>query len=218
MANKPHINSRLLPIINQARSFINNSELFGRGSSFTGGDNLADTKHAKLWQDFGYPETVEFYMHWNMWRRNGLARRGTKLPVDVCWLTNPEVKQDGDHMEPTPFEKAIGSLNRRLGFNHVMRNADLCQRVGRYGAILVTVADGKTRDKPLDIVRPDQIRNLTPLFEGQLEPADIDNSKDSERFGLPINYSYQSNNVGGRDDTSSDGGLIHYTRLIVVTR
>lgn len=217
MSNKPHINSKLLPIINQAQSFINNSSLFGRGGGFTGGDNLADTKHSKLWQDFGYPETVEFYMQWNMWRRNGLARRGAKLPVDVCWLTTPEIKEIGDHMESTPFENAMDSLNRRLSFNHVMRDADLCQRVGRYGAILVTVADGKTRDQPIDIIRPEQIRRLTPLFEGQLTPSDIETSRDSERYGLPTTYTYQSNNTGGRDSRSSDAGLIHHSRLIVIT-
>ena len=217
MSSKPHINTKLLPILNQAQNFINNSDLFGRGGGFTGGNNLADTKHSKLWQDFGYPETVEFYMHWNMWRRNGLARRGAKLPVDVCWLSCPEVKQIGEHLEPTPFESAIDALNRRLSFDHVMRNADLCQRIGRYGAILVTVADGKTREQPLDIVRPDQIVKLTPLFEGQLTPSDIDQSRDSARFGLPTTYTYQSNNVGGRDSRSSDAGLIHYSRLIVIT-
>lgn len=215
---KPHIPAKFARVLNQAQMFINQSDLFGRsGAGFTGGDNLADSKHKKLWSDFGYPETVEFYMHWNMWRRNGLARRGAKLPVDICWLTNPEVKQEGDHLEKTPFENAIETLNKRLLFNHSMRDADLCQRVGRYGAILITAADGKTRDKPLDNVRPEQIRKLTPLFEGQLEPAEIDNNKYSERYGLPVTYSYQSNNTGGRNEYASDGGTIHYTRLIVLT-
>ena len=51
--NKPHVAAKYWPVINQARSFMANSDLFGRSPyGFTGGDNLADTKHAKLWQDF----------------------------------------------------------------------------------------------------------------------------------------------------------------------
>ena len=151
MADKPHIAAKFWPVLQRARAYMNSSQLFGRGGpyGFTGGDNLADQKHSKLWSDFGYPTTVEFYMHWNMWRRNGLARRGAKLPVDKCWLTNPVIKQCGDHIEQTAFERAIHQLNERLRFNHNMYAADLCQRIGRYGALLITVADSQTRDKPL---------------------------------------------------------------------
>jgi len=215
--NKPHVSAKHWPIINQARSFMANSDLFGRSPyGFTGGDNLADTKHAKLWQDFGYPEQIEFFMHWNMWRRNGLAKRGASLPVNYCWLTNPWI-QEGDEKQDTPYTKAFDDHADRLDLWANFRDGDLCQRIGRYGALLLTVADGKQRHEPVDAIRADQIVKIQPLFEGQLEPATFEERKNNPRYDLPVTYTLQSGNVGNRNERTTDAGEIHWTRLIILT-
>ena len=216
--NKPHVDAKFWPIINQARSFIANSELIGRSPyGFTGGDNLADTKHAKLWQDFGYPTQIEFFMHWNMWRRNGLAKRGASLPVNYCWKSSPWLQEGKEDKTETPYVMAFNEMAERLDLWDNFKDGDLCQRIGRYGALLLTIADGKQRHQPVDTIRADQIVKIQPLFEGQLEPSTFEENRNSPRYDLPVTYTLQSGNVGNRDERTTDAGDIHWTRLIILT-
>lgn len=225
MTNKPKIPSKFLPVMLAANNFINNSSLFsnrgftGTGYGYTGGDNLADTKHAKLWQDFGYPDFVEFYMHWHMYRRNGLAGRVIKLPTTICWLTNPWVEEnrEDDSEDKTEYEKAFERLCDDLMIWSNMQDGDLQQRVGRYSGLIFTVRDGKPKSKPLGKIRTDQIVRIQPVFEGQLIPGDIELDRKNERYGLPTTYSFQSGNVGNRNERNTDGGTIHWTRVLILS-
>lgn len=191
---------------------------FFRGSAFVGGDPFADTKHMKAWFDYGYPMQVDFYMHWNMYKRNGLAKAGVDIPVNICWMDGPTVREgDDDDHEETPWEKGVKALAKRLKLWRHIRDADRMQRVGRYSAIFVRVRDGLSADKPLSTISADKIIELMPIWEGQLEPNDIDQNTASDTYSKPLNYTYSSTGTGNQNDKTADSFTIHHSRLIILS-
>lgn len=215
---KQKIPSKFAPVMAAVHNAYSNGNLFGRGG-VSGGQSFADTKHDKLWQDFGYPEEVEFYYLWSMWRRNGLARAGVKIPVDICWMTHPTVREVSDKKDSkgneTTYEKAFSAFATKSKLWRRLRSVDICQRVGRYGALLMTVEDGKAKHQPLEMVDSSKIVRMQPLFEGQLEPSQIEENRNSPRYGLPVTYLYRENAIGNRNErTANDSGTIHHTRII----
>ncbi len=189
---------------------------FFRGSAFVGGDPFADTKHMKAWFDYGYPMAVDFYMHWNMYKRNGLAKAGVDIPVNLCWIDNPTIRQGDDDEHPeTQWEKAAKALAKRLKLWKHLRDADRMQRVGRYSAIFIRVRDGLTPDKPLGKISENQIIELMPLWEGQLDPNDIDQDAASDTYNKPLNYTYLATGTGNQNDKAADSFQIHHSRLIM---
>lgn len=192
---------------------------FFRGSAFVGGDPFADTKHMKAWFDYGYPMTVDFYMHWNMYKRNGLAKAGVDIPVNLCWMDSPTVREgDDDEHEETAWEKGVKALAKRLKLWRHIRDADRMQRVGRYSAIFVRVRDGMAADKPLGTkISADKIIELMPIWEGQLEPNEIDGNIASDNYNKPINYTYSATGTGNQNDKAAESFQIHHSRLIILS-
>lgn len=191
---------------------------FFRGSAFVGGDPFADTKHMKAWFDYGYPMQVDFYMHWNMYKRNGLAKAGVDIPVNLCWMDSPTIRSGDDDEHPeTPWEKVANALAKRLKLWRHLRDADRMQRVGRYSAIFIRVRDGLTPDKPLGNIKEGQIIELMPLWEGQLEPNDVDQNTASDTYNKPLNYTYSATGTGNQNDKAADSFQIHHSRLILLS-
>lgn len=205
--------NKLSMALNSARR-----DSFFRGSAFAGGDPFADTKHFKAWFDYGYPMTTDFFMHWNMYKRNGLAKAGVEVPVNLCWIDSPTIREgeDDDHQQ-TAWEKSVSALARRIKLWRHLKDADRMQRVGRYSAVFVRVRDGKKPSEPLQSVSEAQIIELMPLWEGQLEPGDIDQDLASDNYGKPVNYTYSATGTGNQDPQKSDSFTIHYSRLIMLS-
>jgi uncharacterized protein len=219
---KPTLSVNEYKILMQANAFhqamnAQRRESFFRGSSFVGGDPFADMKHSKAWFDYGYPMQVDFYMHWNMYKRNGLAAAGINIPISLCWLDYPVVREgDDENDEETPWELTVKKLFKRLKLHKHMKDADRMQMVGRYSALFVRVRDGLTPDKPLGIIKLEQIIEIVPVWEGQLEPHDTDQDPASERFDRPINYTYSSAGTGNQNEKASSTFQIHHSRLIMM--
>ena len=191
---------------------------FFRGSSFVGGDPFADMKHGKAWFDYGYPMQIDFYMHWNMYKRNGLAAAGINIPISICWMDYPVVREgEADEHDETPWEKAVKQLFKRLKIHKHMKDADRMQMVGRYSALFVRVRDGLTPDKPMAAINADKIIEIVPIWEGQLEPGEIDQNPASARFDRPVYYNYSSTGVGNQNEKATSAGQIHHSRLIILS-
>lgn len=213
---KQRIPAKYVPVLNQVNSYLQRSQLFG--GQITGGYNFADTKHDKSWKDYGWPSQLDFFMLWNMFRRNGYAFAGVTLPVEMCWLTRPWVQQNNreDSDEQTEYEKAFEVESKRVGLCQVLRDGDMMQRVGRYAALYMTVADGKTPDQPLT-GRTNRVVSIKPLFEGQIKPTQWERNRASGRYGLPTYYTMIEGGVGNRDPYAEDSGTIHHSRIIILS-
>lgn len=216
MMSKPKINAKHAPVIRAVKNYMQRSQLFG--GALSGGYNFADTKHDKSWKDYGWPEQVDFFMLWNMFRRNGYAFAGVTLPVEMCWLTKPWVQQNDkeDSDNETPYEVAFKKEAARTDLWPVLKDADMMQRVGRYAGIYVTVADNKTPDKAVT-GRNNRVVSFKPLFEGQLEPNTWNKDRSSKRFGLPETYTLNESGTGNRNPYATTTGTIHHSRVIIQT-
>lgn len=222
-SRKPRINAQQyqqMMQLNKLTMALNaqRRDSFFRGSGFSGSDPFADMKHAKAWFDYGYPMQVDFYMHWNMAERNGLAKAGIVIPVNLCWMDAPTVREgDDDEHDETPWEKTVKQLTKRLKLWKHIKDADRMQRTGRYSALFIRVRDGQMPDKPLGKVSDGQIIELMPLWEGQLEPNDIETNPASDNYNRPVNYTYSATGTGNRDAKAAESFTIHHSRLIILS-
>jgi len=124
----------------------------------------------------------------------------------VTWNMDPTVDQD-------EVIKFIESEFKRLSVWETMAWAWTLARVYGGACIFVSVDDGRSLDRPLDISRIRKVNSLNVLDRHELFTTSdyiIDDIK-SEYFGLPEFYDYNTS-----QSTSNGGDIvkIHHTRLI----
>lgn len=204
--------NKLHMALNQARRLS-----FG-GYNLSGGDPFADMKHGKAWFDYGYPFTVDFYMQWNMYQRNGLARAGINIPASLTWLDYPAIKEgDGKETDETPWSKSVKKLLKQKKIWRHLADADRMQMVGRYSALFFRVRDNKLPSDPMQLTKPEMLVEIQPIWEGQLIPALLDNDQKSDRYGRPLTYTYQETGVGNQNALATQSFTIHHSRLVILS-
>lgn len=179
-------------------------------SNFTGGYDNADTMH-NIYEDFGYPQALDFNHYWNMYRRFGVAKAVVELPVDLTWVDAPVVKSDNKILQDDFLTLATDTrLWSRL------KGLDKRQRVGRYAGLFIQVRDGKKPETPVGKLNGvKSIARLIPMYEGQLEVTETDNDPMSDKFGQPKMYQFNSMGTGGRNERGGVSFSIHPDRLIM---
>ena len=60
-------------------------------AGLSGGYHAADCLH-NIYSNFGYPQTLQFYNFWNMFRRNGTAKAIINIPPNITWLDDPTIE------------------------------------------------------------------------------------------------------------------------------
>lgn len=175
----------------------------------SGGYDFGDTLH-NIYLDYGYPDTLEFFNFWNMYRRFGIAKNVVELPVDTGWSTPPEV--EGNEQ----FNKEVEKLNERINLWVRLKGLDTRQRVGRYAGMFMRVRDGKTPDEPLEGNLGGQaaLVEMMPLYESQLEVIESDTVSTSDTFGQPIMLQYSQSITGSRNEEANDTINIHASRVV----
>ena len=178
------------------------------GSNFTG-----DTLHS-ISLDFGYPESLTFTHFWNMYRRFGIAKNICDTPVDVAWMTAPDITSEDEG-----FVKEFNGLVDQVSFWQRLVGLDKRQRVGRYAGMFMQVRDGApTLAQPIDknvLNGPASLVRMVPVYEGQLDVLTTDQVATSDNFGLPTMYQLNTNGTGNRDEHASASVSIHPDRLIM---
>tara|TARA_R110002051_G_scaffold324424_2_gene421614 strand:+ start:15213 stop:16580 length:1368 start_codon:yes stop_codon:yes gene_type:complete len=187
-----------------------NTERTGFLAKFQGGGyDHADTLH-NIFEDFGYPSQLNFFNFWNMYRRFSVASAIVEMPVDICWLSSPEI--NGSEL----FNKEFLTLSKNTKLWNRLKGLDKRQRIGRYAGLLIEVRDGKKLSEPVDALNGvGSISNLKPIYEGQLEVVTTNKDQTSDDFDKPTMYSYNSSATGDRSDESTFSGQVHPSRLII---
>ena len=194
----------LINTLNDVRSRI--------ASAISGGYDFADTLH-NIYLDFGYPQNLNFYNYWNMYRRFGIAKNVCELPVDTTWMRSPTIESPN-----AQFMREFERLADQVSFFIRMHAADKRQRVGRYAGIFMRVRDGLKPDQPIAnrLNGIGAIMQMVPLYEGQLQVLDVDTDPISETYGLPKMYQFNSGSVGNRNEKTASSFSIHPDRLIII--
>ncbi|WP_069383974.1 anti-CBASS protein Acb1 family protein [Halomonas caseinilytica] len=175
-----------------------------------------DAKRATAWQDYGFPEQLDFENHYSMFRRNGIARAGVMRHVEKTWETDPwivEGVQGDDPHKETRREREVSVLLQRLGFWNRVHAADWRNRVGRYAGLYLVFDDGLSPDQP--VRGKVQLLKMQPLFEGQLEPQEFDTDATSPNYGNPVSYQFKPW-VTGDDREARQALTIHHDRIHII--
>ena len=190
---------RLNTVVNSIRSAV-----------FTGGYDNADTMH-HIYEDFGYPETVEFSHLWNMYRRFGVAKAVVEILVDLTWVDPPTIKSESDS-----FSEDFKTLAEQSHLWNRMKGLDKRQRVGRYAGLFIQIADNKMPDKPVGMLSGvKSIVKLVPMFEGQLQVSTTEDDIRKRNFGEPTMYHFNAATTGSRNERSAAAFSIHPSRLVM---
>jgi hypothetical protein len=178
-------------------------------AALSGGYDFADTLH-NIYLDFGYPQSLDFFKFWNMYRRLGIAKNIVELPVETSWMTEPCIEG------PEAFKTEVDKLIEQLRLWQRLKGLDNRQRVGRYAGLFVRVRDNKKPDQPIEgkLNGVGSVMQVVPLYEGQLEVLETDNDPTSERYTLPKMYLFQGAGVGDRNEKQGDSFSIHPDRII----
>ena len=177
--------------------------------AISGGYDFGDTLH-NIYLDYGYPESLDFFNFWNMYRRFGIAKNAVELPVFTGWSTPPTIEGSGQ------FNNELERLNERVNIWQRLKGLDTRQRVGRYAGMFMRVRDGQTPDQPLDRMLPGEnaLVEMMPLYEGQLEVIETDTDAMSDTFGEPIMLEYSESITGSRNENTNDTMNIHASRIV----
>jgi len=206
MARKSRQARRVAAMNSQGRSIS-----FLPGYDLTGHYNQSNQR-IDTWSVGGYPDTVTFDQHWNMWRRNGVAKAVIEMPVNACWQEPPEIEGGGQ-----AFIDAIAMLDKKYALWARLRALDLRQRVGRYAGLLLIAKEpgSPTPDKPLNAISTNAMVKMMPVYESQLDVNEWVNDFTSVEYGNPKSYVYKSNVEGSRSDGDNQSFVLDPSRVFV---
>lgn len=172
-------------------------------AGISGGYHAADCLH-NIYANFGYPQQLQFYNFWNMYRRNGTAKAIVNIPPNITWVDSPEIEASDKFLKDVEILVEEKKLWSRL------KGLDKRQRVGRYAGLFIEIKDGKAKSEPVDsIASVNAIVSFKPIYESQLTVATTDDD------GNPTMYNYNSSAIGNRDDRGSKSGNIHPDRIVI---
>lgn len=187
-------------------AFNERAAYYGGGSA--GYDN-ADTLH-NIYNDFGYPDKLEFINYWNMYRRFGPATAVVDTPPNLSWLRPPTLEATES------LVNEFDALIKKTNLWNRLKGLDKRQRVGRYAGLFVEVSDGKRPNEEVEMLNGiAQIHNLKPIYEGQLRVSTTEQSITSPNYGQPTMYEFNPSGDGEKNEHNNSSHMIHPSRLIM---
>lgn len=198
------------------------ADLVGRQRMLYAGIN-GNTKRTKLWDEFGYPDSVSFDMLYRAYRRNSAAHAGVHATLDNCWVDEPVIidgPKASESKETTDWEKTVTRLLKKHWAR--IKDADRRNLVGRYSAILLQLKDGRDWDQPVDTslikrLGESALVKMIPAWESQIKPGNFDIDTQSPTYGQPVNYQFNEQPVG---DDGTYGQVrsitVHPERVIIL--
>ena len=178
----------------------------------------SDTKRPKSWENYGFPNTLNFYNFLGLYQRNSLAKAGINRLSRKTWQDNPWINVGDTTDEKTtekPWERDVRKLFKRLNVWQKFQDADRRRMVGAYSGLILRVADNARWDEELQ--PGGDLIEIIPAWEGQLIPADWDNNEQSPRYGQPTTWNYNEGNVQTADTPPPARSVtIHHSRVVIV--
>ena len=182
-----------------------------------------NTKRTKLWDEFGYPNSLEFDRYYRAYERNAVAYAAVHKLLESCWMDNPTIIDGEEAKEATKttgWEKAVTKLLKKHWPK--IKDADRRNLVGRYSALLIQFRDGREWSEPVDRsvvarLKDKAIVKLIPAWESQVKPGNFDTDTLSETYGQPVSYNFNEQPVGD-DGTYGPvrGVTVHPERIIIL--
>lgn len=179
----------------------------------------ASTKHDH-YNDFGWPEHLEFNRLYRMYERNGLATAAVDRTVEKVWQTHPSLLESEASDDETTLESDIRQRFSDLRFWQQLMEADTRSLVGKYAGVILRVADSKRFSEPVDSV-PGGLEGLVeiiPAWEGQLRVSSWDTDELSENYGKPTMFQFQEASVGEEKQGHNRAFEVHPDRVVIFSK
>ncbi|MFP1783157.1 DUF1073 domain-containing protein [Lonsdalea quercina] len=210
---------------NNEVSFLVNTvaDLVGRQRMLYAGQFNGNTKRTKLWDEFGYPDSVNFDMLYRAYRRNSAAHAGVHKTLDSCWVDSPVIidgPESDEASKTTEWERSVTRLLKKHWTK--IKDADRRNLVGRYSALLLQIRDGRDWSEPVDTnlvgkLGESALVKMIPAWESQIKPGNLDIDNQSPTYGQPVNYQFNEQPVG---DDGTYGRVrsitVHPDRVIIL--
>ncbi len=179
--------------------------------------------------DFGYPDQINFDLLYGMYQRNSLAKAAVDKSTRKTWqdppwlLEKPRDGSEGAVKKETRLEKAIRQHFSDIRFWTKVMEADRRSMVGRFGAVILRVADGKSTDQPLTRARGglEALVDVIPVWEGQLRVTQWQTDTDAFDYGEPLMFQYDEGQIGSLDGMQAAGPgrqrrlTVHPSRIVI---
>lgn len=184
----------------------------------------SDAKRPTAWRSFGWPMNLQFQDYYRMWERGGLAHGAVSRVISKCWQDNPELIEGAEEdtkRAPTAWEKQFKAFAKSSKLWESIREADLRRCVGKYSALVLQIADGKTWNQPVRGRAARRLVKIIPAWEGQLTVSQWGTDETKEDYGQPVMYSFKETAVGNDPSASTAGYAgrnleIHPDRVIIL--
>lgn len=205
-------------------SFLVNAlaDAIGRQRMLYAGRN-GNVKRTKLWDEFGYPETLSFDNFYRQYRRGSTGFSAVHKLLDSCWIDKPTIidgDEDRESTTTTEWEKAVTKLMKKHWAK--IKDADRRNMIGRYSALLIQVRDSRDWSEPIDVnvVRKlggAALVKLIPAWEPQIKPGNLDIDTWSETYGQPVSYQFNEQPIGDEGTYGSPRSVqVHPDRIILL--
>ncbi|QGU89659.1 DUF1073 domain-containing protein [Erwinia sorbitola] len=182
-----------------------------------------NTKRTKLWDEFGYPEQVDFDGYYRAYERNAVAHAAVHNLLDSCWVDSPTIidgEEGRESTETTPWEKQVTKLLKKHWPK--IKDADRRNLVGRYSALLIQFKDGGDWKDAVNVTTVKSLGEkavvrLIPAWESQVVPGTYVTDMQSDRYGQPELYYFNEQPVG--DDKTygpTRSVQVHPDRIIII--
>lgn len=179
-----------------------------------------ETKH-NHYSDFGWPTNPGFQQFYDMWDRNGIGAAAVNHISDKTFQDNPVIRESEDAGETTALEKAIADRFRSLRVWQQFAEADRRGMVGRYGALILRLADNRRFNEPVGAVRGglNGLVDVIPAWEQQLRVSSWETDEMSENYGKPTMYEFNESQVGGDDNQRNPRQFqVHPDRVVIFSQ
>lgn len=215
------MNSQLQLAVNHVLAV--NQSLSRQRLAYGGMPNLSgNTKRDRIYEEFGYPKTLNFDHFYNMYERNAIASASVDRLIDGCWEDYPEVFEGDEQKDAegvTQWDKTIAKILKK--WFPVIKEADKRGVIGSYSAILIQVRDSKDWHDPIDgnalkHAKESGLVRFIPVWEAQLDVSDWDTNINSEDYGYPKMYRYISLPVGKATNAPAREIKVHPDRVIIL--
>ena len=211
--------------LNSGEQFLVNAlaDAIGRQRMLYAQGPNGNTKRTKLWNEFGYPDTVNFDNYYRAYERNAVAHAAVHKLLDTCWTDNPTIIDGAEKDEAEETTEWESSTTKLLSKHWAkLKDADRRNLVGRYSAVLLQIKDGRNWWEPVnrDVVKAlgdKALVKLIPAWEAQIKPGNFDIDTQSETYGQPVSYNFNEQPVG---DDGTYGTVrsvtVHPDRVIIL--
>ena len=172
----------------------------------------------------GYPVELSVADYLPRYRRQDIARRIVHAYPNATWRDKPLVYDTETAGSESPFEKAWDALVASARVYHYFKRVDRLAGVGRFGALVMGVNDGK--ELFAELKRATVLMYMVPYGEGNVGVDGFVTDRKDPRYGLPARYTIRpvSASSAGYRAPMAAGGIgpvagtlkAHWTRVIHV--